>query len=573
MLQINSGKLYQRGVGRRNNLRGVLYTNLKLMGREEPIVTVAGNLLPSDSRHSPNTVVYELVEQMETAEVAPGVLISHTVEPYLHDFSAVVAFALRVTCTPDVDLSSRLLSGRRSLAVFTPPAKLLERVFDQQVWCREEDVDSLSLFVKQLIALERKSFLAAMKAIRTYVTGLHRVVDDLELAYTLLVASIESLAQDFDGHDGVWSDVDDAKRRAIDRSLKGVDDAVGSQVREAIVKNEHLALARRFREFALDHIEPRYFREDAVGKVGALGRSDLRDALKEAYRLRSRYVHNLHRLPDLLTSDFNLSESVRSGHATFLTFQGLARLAREVIWEFVNRRPKVDAEIYDYSLERHGVIQAQLAPEYWIGRPEGVTTDKGRMWFEGFLQQFAGHLQAAKPITDLSAVMVRIEKLLPQIDLRQRRPFISLYTIYNKIVPAGNKSANWEEVARRYNEDLTGPSSESLVTHHIMGMIPHWAVDQHRVAHDYYFDHRNSDKGFRVPTLFEAGISLELAERYRSSGDSDNARSLLKFAVDNFPSLAAIQNLERDFDPEKPIDSYGLLLPNRNNPKNLTVGG
>jgi hypothetical protein len=565
MLQINSGKLYQRGVGRRNDLRGVLYTNLKLMALKKPIVTVAGTLLPSDSMRSPNTVVYELVEQMETAAVAPGVLISHTVEPYLHDFSAVVAFVLRVTCTPDVDLSSRLLSGRRSLAVFTPPAKLLDRVFDQQVWCREDDAESLSSFVKQLIALERKSFLAVMRAIRTYVTGLHRIVDDLEFAYTLLVASIESLAQDFDRFEGDWSDVDDAKRGAVDRALQDADDVIASHVREAIVKNEHLALARRFREFALDHIKPRYFREDAVGKVGVLGRSDLRDALKEAYRLRSRYVHNLHSLPHLLTSDLNFSESIRSSHATLLTFQGLARLARAVILEFVDQRPKVETEVYDYTLERHGVVEAQLAPEYWIGRPEGLIADKGRAWFEGFLQQFAAHLQTAKAITDLTLVMSRIEEMLPEIDLRSRRPLISLYCIYNKIVPAENKSTRSEALIQHYNDELTAPTSESLVTHHILGMTPHWSIDQHREVHDYYYDHRNGGKSFRAPALFEAGVSLELAERYRSSGDSENARSLLEFVADNFPFFNSLQHLERDFDPGKSIESYNLLKPYRIN--------
>jgi hypothetical protein len=512
-------------------------------------------------------VVYELVEQMETAEIAPGVLISHTVEPYLHDFSAVVAFALRATCTPDVDLSSRLLSGRRSLADFTPPAKLLDRVFDQQVWCKEDDAKVFSLFVKQLIALERKSFLAAMKAIRTYVTGLHRIVDDSELAYTLLVASVESLAQDFDGFAGVWSDVEDAKRRAIDRALRGADDSIVSQVKEAIVKNEHLALARRFREFALDHIQPKYFREDAAGKIGVLGRSDLRDALKEAYRLRSRYVHNLHTLPHLLSSDFGFSESVRSGHATDLTFQGLARLTRAVIMEFVDRRPKVDTEIYDYLLERHGVVQALLAPEYWIGRPEGLRADKGRIWLEGFLQQFAVHLQAGKAITDLGPVMARIEELLPEIDLRRRRPFISLYCLYNKIVPAESRSKKAETLMRQYNDELAAPASESLVTHHIMGMTPHWPIDQHREVHDYYYDHRNSEKSFRVPALFEAGISLDLAERYRSSGDNDGARSLLKFVTENFPYFCAIQNLEQNFDHERPIDSNDLLMLYRANAK------
>jgi hypothetical protein len=99
-----------------------------------------------------------------------------------------------------------------------------------------------------------------MKAIRTYVTGLHRVADDLELAYTLLVASIESLAQDFDGHEGSWNDFDETKRKKIDQALADADVATADRVRAALVEIEHLALSRRFRDFA-------YLREQ--GRVGA----------------------------------------------------------------------------------------------------------------------------------------------------------------------------------------------------------------------------------------------------------------------------------------------------------------
>jgi hypothetical protein len=49
MLQINSGKLYPQGVGRKNQLRGVLYSNLTMAGLDDlPIVTAAGSLLNTD---------------------------------------------------------------------------------------------------------------------------------------------------------------------------------------------------------------------------------------------------------------------------------------------------------------------------------------------------------------------------------------------------------------------------------------------------------------------------------------------------------------------------------------------
>jgi hypothetical protein len=247
MLQINSGKLYPNGVRRTNELRGVLYSNLLLFRMDDgPIVTAAGRLLQADATGTPRPLIYEITEQFEDDAIKAGVLISHTVQPYLQDFAAVVSFILRVTCTPDADLCARLLSGKRSLGVMTPPDKLVRRVFDKDIFFQQADIDLLKSFTKELIALERKSFLATMRAIRTYVTGMHRVKDDLELAYTLLVASIESLAQDFDPHKAQWSDYEQSKRQRIDKALADANAVTAKRVRTAVLEGEHLPLLGAF---------------------------------------------------------------------------------------------------------------------------------------------------------------------------------------------------------------------------------------------------------------------------------------------------------------------------------------
>jgi hypothetical protein len=559
VLQIASGKLYPNGAGRKNKLRGVLYSNLVLIGLEDkPIVTAAGTLLQVDPFGSQRPLVYELTEQMEDGAVAPGVLISHGVQPYLHDFAAVVSFVLRATCTPDPDLCMRLLSGKRSLGVSTPPDKLVRRVFDKEIWVRPNDADTLTSFVTDLIALKRKCFLAAMRAIRTYVTGLHRIADDLELAYTLLVASIESLAQDFDGHEGQWSDYEESKRRCIDAALADADQTTAERVRGALVKIEHLALSRRFRDFALDHIPQHALRE--TGRVGAPGRLDLRDGLKEAYSLRSRYVHTLRDLPRLLDSDFSYCETIQSGHATYLTLEGLSRVARTVILEFVARQPKVDAEIYDFHLERYGVMQVPLAPQYWIGTPGQLTPDAGRQWLEGFLRQFSAWFLSRTAITDLGAVSARIEEMLPDLNTVQRTPLVALYCLYNNFAPTEHRSPNFVQTVSRNQDVLAAPSVESLFVHLILGKVPDWSLDGHKTLLDCYFNQRNQKTGFRAPELFEAGLVLALAERYRAAGAFEDARSLLSFGADNAPNFQILSSIEREFDPEIAID-WGVLMP------------
>ena len=436
MLQIASGKLFSKEPAQRNELRGVLYTNLRMYNTE--IETAAGRLLYASTLHDSKSLVYEFTELIEHEPDAGG-LLSHGIDPYLTDFAAVVSFALDVTCTPDPELTSRLLNGRPGPSVQYPPSRLVRRVFDDMVFCQPADEVQLFELVGQLISLKRKSFLAAMRAIRSYVTGLHRLADDYELAYTLLVVSIESLAQEFDDFQPEWADYEQQKRIAMDQALAGADEQLATRVRETLLETEHVALSRRFREFAMDHLRPSYFRAEAHGLANPVGRADLDSALRQAYNLRSRYIHELGELPKILKLAIpGDTASLPFRRDVLLTFQGLARLARHVITTFIQRQPKAASEEYDYSQERAGILQMQMAPQYWIGNVAGLDHDSGRERFEGFLKQAAACVlqEPGATVSDLQEVLAQAEGMLPQMNAQQRRPFIALY-IVNSCQPFG----------------------------------------------------------------------------------------------------------------------------------------
>ena len=110
----------------------------------------------------------------------PGVLISTGGDALLNDFAAVVSSVLDVTCTPDPDLTRRLLSTKRpSLGVEAIPSKFVKRTFDKEVMWNEGDDQKLSAFVTKLVGLQRKKFEGAIRAIRQYISGTHRLSDDL----------------------------------------------------------------------------------------------------------------------------------------------------------------------------------------------------------------------------------------------------------------------------------------------------------------------------------------------------------------------------------------------------------
>lgn len=571
MLQINTGKLFTRAIERENSHRGLLYTNVAFgLARGHALEgPLFGRLVQTtELSGSPKSTIYEFTERMESTGSGPGFLVSHGADPYLRDMAVVFSFALNCICAPEIDVVRRLTSGQRSLSSGVPPGRYIRRVFDEEIRCQPNETDVFVRFLTQLLGLKRKTYLGVMRAIRTYVTGLHRVADDLELAYTLMVAACESLAQEFDGHEATWQHVADEKRVAIDRALKGAPDDVAKRVRDTIVDIEHTALARRFQGFVTANINASYFRTGFSDHP--IGRSELPEALSEAYKARSKYVHQLRSLPDSVTVGHGFSETVVEGRRKMLTLQGLSRLIRHVIMTFVEQQPRLDKEPYDYHRERAGVVQVRLAPNYWVGNAGGDISEAGRDKFEGFLEELAGHLlQPDAKITNLTDVLSKLAVEAPNMKVVKRLPYLALHAIYSALGPgAVQMPTSLEAMAMR---DLGKPSSESLVVHALFGQVPAWTLDEHRKALQSYRDRRGAKSGIRFPRLFETAIALELAERYRLVGDLAACKACVADAADDFPESSVLRAFAETVDVVLPLQWREILLPRQEHKAKLDV--
>lgn len=548
MLQIGSGKLYKNGIGRENSLTGVIYTNLSIF-TEEKICTAAGSFLPSNSLSDPMTLFYEFNEKIEKQEIGPGVIASHGISSYISDFSTILSFALNCIATPDHDLATRLKSNKRGLLTSLSPYKVISRFFDPEIIARNEDIEYFVTFVEHLLGLDRKTYLGVMRAIRTFVTGMHRVGDDLELAYTLIVASIESLAQDFDEFETSWGDLPDIKRSKYDLALENADEDLKENVKTTIIELEHTALSRRFKMFAKKHLVDSFFREETVGVTVPIAKSDLNEGLKHAYIARSKYIHNLRELPRLLKRSGTTSEISIIENKTWFTLQGLSRLARHIITEFIYRQPTFESQEYEYFLECAGIMQAPMAPQYWIYETENFDPKSAPKRLEGFLQQLCHHWLNPEDsnITNMTSFLLFLEKKIMRIKKQFRNQLFLLYSIFNGFLPEDKQLKGLKGSIESLKKDLEEPSSEALVYNIIFQKLPTWEIPIHKNAINEYFQKRHNKTSFRVPRLLEAGFHLSLAERYRQEKDYDNARGCISSAVENYPESQNLRIFEAQF--------------------------
>ena len=222
MLQVITGKFFTQDQVYKTIHRGTLYTNYE-SSEAVKIETICGNLFPSSAWNGLRTINAEITESQEAIDPdgSRGLLIAVGSDDLMNDMAAVISFVWNITCTPDPDLTRKLVSGvRPMLGAPHSPQKYLLQTFDGKVLAKPEDGARLQDFLISLVGLKRETFEGVMRSIRRFVVGTHRIFDDVDLAYALLVASIEALAQDFDDFEPVWADYDEAKRSKIDRALR-----------------------------------------------------------------------------------------------------------------------------------------------------------------------------------------------------------------------------------------------------------------------------------------------------------------------------------------------------------------
>lgn len=564
MLQINTGKLFSSNHVFENQLKGILYSNMKLEllgpGLQGPLF---GTLFSSSElNRSPQTLIYEFTEKIEGSASEPRVLLSHGADPYLEDMATLISFGLKCICHPDIDLVRRLISGQKGLVTMQAPSAYVQNIFDETLYLQPTEEEPFIAFINQVLGLHRRTYLGVMRAIRTYVTGLHRVADDLELAYTLMVASVESLAQDFDGHIPDWNSLADNKRAAFDRALTSAPESIAKEVRDTVLNFEHTSLARRFQKFVLKYTTAEFFRGPFEKDSQPIGRSYLPEVLKAAYQARSQYIHTLRKLPSEVTHSHGFSETALVERERMLTLQGLSRLMRHVIMEFVQQEPTLERETYDYSLERHGVIQVRLAPKYWLANTKGDISRYGKLKLEGFLNELALYYEQSPgaTVTNLNEVLTNVVMQFSSMKKDERRPYLALLVLFNREAKA-QAVLYPPSVNDLINKELVELSSEALIVHAILDKAVHWSIEEHAQVILEYKRKRPKKSGIHFPKMFEAAISLELAERYRLAGQIEQSQQTMVEAADDYPEHEALRTAIAT--SENNISWRAILIPER----------
>lgn len=542
MLQIISKKFFKTNDFYKTSRNIEVYSNINTKCK---ICTPIATMDPKETKNGITTYVLSYDNVIEKQKSTHLQLVAVCDNYIIEDFLDCCSFWFKGMFSTDREYVMSLIRKEKidSNDIYLP-RDIVPNIFGENITIPTEYVNGFNDFMKKLIGIPRKVYLNVIKVIREYKNALLMINYNLELSYTMLVASIESLAQKFDNYETKWEDCPKELTIALDKVLASVDYNIADKIRKVIISDSHVQLSSRYHAFVLEYLSESYYREDALNVKNPCRESQLSKALTNSYKLRSGYVHMLKEIPKLIKIGGE-SEILSDNNQYYFTFPGLIRLVRHIVIEFINRQEYVEKEDVDYFNELPGFVSARLAPEYWIYKEQYLNSRTSVKYLEGFLEYYMNiTINNKKEVINLNSICKRIELVIKGLAKdEQKIPMVDLYILYNSLLEEEIRYPNWKEFLEKYNQITEIPSIENAMVYLLTGNELPWDLAMILDIYKKYDNNRNKKDIIKIPNLLEVWLLLEIANLSVQSNKFDLYKEIITKALHERPGDRFILDL------------------------------
>lgn len=555
MLQVCNGKfLFTEDVYRTTH-RAPLYTNL--IFPDKKIDFCIGSIYPS-SRFLPIVTIIAEIDECQPAKDSNGdqaIFIATTGSDLMNDLSAVISFYFGGFCTTSFSLAKQVLSDERIPGTANKLSDYIHRMFDKTIYINNKELDGFIEFIEKLVSLTRTDYIKVIKAIRRYVTAAIRISDDKDAAYALFVASIESLAQDFEEYETSWDDVEVRKKRALEKIFSQLEDNVSLSIKDVLVKHEHLALSRKFCGVVMNSLDMEFYSPVSEG-FRVAGKDELTIAVKNAYNLRSKYVHELKHLPDELTTPFTLNYCCDIDEKPYLTFNGLSKVNKKVLLNFVSNAPSSGKENLPPHHYTPGMMVVKVSEIYWMWDPNIIKSGNYLMLFDAILTRIESCILSQKvEIPNMDNVVEEIGKKLLSENNRD-----NIFLLTGSLILL----SNFFRIT--LNDRYAEPFKKHEVIYednHIISLLMHalWGnkLENPSVFNDIFKEYASKKfhkKSLKLSEFFESIICLHLIKSSEKDGDNTLRLELIDYIIFNTPNSPVRKKISTEKELEEVDIAY-----------------
>ncbi|RTL12124.1 MAG: hypothetical protein EKK54_05575 [Neisseriaceae bacterium] len=534
MLQIISGKFFSSNDLEINHGKGVLFSNVSWVSKIE---TVVGDLEPIITQDRVATYVFNYVNRIER----DGFLVRVGDSEILEQFKIICSFGFNAYFSRTREHVLSICNQNKSAeSNGVLPAEILPQIVKFNRTLTLAETEFLTKFVDEIIGLERNSYQKIISSIRTVQDSIEVLNYNFEMAYSLLVYCLESLAGNIGNTRTTWNDIDEKIRHQLGVVFKDISLSNIHEIKRILIESQHPKAQQSFITFIEDNIDESFFTSGTINVQNPIPFSQLKQSLLNTYNIRSRFVHGLDSVPmQLKMIQMSKIDSLIVFGQPYLTFSGLFRLVRHVIMNVVHKLPKVKHEKYNWRSNLPGIMNAELSPELWVWQHENFTEEQAVLRLNAFMVQ----LQIGK-INDLTNLMNKILEIYSTSKKKHKQFLYYFFILYNLSVVKEQRIPNWEKF---YNKHFVEHFKELSI---FSMLLECFGLGCNNVSIYYkikcYINYsskkyKQNRSSIVLPSGFESLILCNIANSARDMWTSSEYCWCLNTAISELPSYPKIQ--------------------------------
>lgn len=542
MLQIITGKFYDSDDRFHNDCKGILYSNISFSGIQE-----MGHIKIQSAEACGNISSYVISYDNQLQKSHGNLeLIKVGDEEIFRQLKNILSFGLNAVFDEDRATVERICKKKEDANCRYPvPSEFIRDILDIRRSISDDDLNTCATFFTHLMRLGREDYTNILNCIVAYNASIRLLNEDISLSYSMLVYCMESLAQSYDAYVPTWEDYKEDKKKALEKIFKTLDEESVEKIKEILIKDEHLKLSKRFKEFVGKYIGEKFF--EYCDERKTVGKEEFDVALVNAYNSRSKYAHMLKPLMKHLTmAEFSKSGDVfEFQHNVFFTYSGLLRVTRNVICNFVSSTVEIDKEKFDWRGAIPGCLEIEPAPYFWIWKMDNDKGEGAKARVEGLVETFVYY---KKNIPKMDNLVKMYMSHLANMKEENRLAAFTLCCLYvGKIMNVEEETKNEFYIIYDKNKELFAKCSIygflMIVMNVNLNICVEWDMSQcEKVVNDYCKKRFKSNR-LKLPKEIETMIYIKMADGYKQESEKDMRQLWLQRAYDNSNFSQEVQKL------------------------------
>lgn len=542
MLQISTGKFYGDKPVHEKIGYGILYSNYEW---SSSIETCVGTLEPVDHSGNVKSYIFKFTNRLPQG----GNLVSTGDHEIIEQFKLLFSFYFKCIADHEKDLILKHCRENK-LNMNDPhtPFEIAGRNFKNEIRGKEEEVAGFKVFLKRIVFLERKKYNKLLQCLKAYNNSLLVLNDNFELAYSLLIYCLESMSQSFDNYEPTWADYNNQTKLALEKEFVKLDKESADSIKSILLEESHLKLQQRFIRFIKSHISNEFYTSEAKEITQPIRVSNLDVILKNAYSLRSKYVHSLEGIIDELKNKrMAQGEFLYLKGSPYLTYRGLLRLTHYIILSFFTSQEVFEKEDYPWEQELPNSYDIKIYNPKILNDTQNFDPSKVLDIFMTFLNDLETTIYDAEPLTHSNELMEMYIEKIPQAKKSEKLIMKAHILMYNLHLEENYKIESFDIVKESYSDELFNSYTiEALLTFSLsLAEIPYRGHDAIDIFKNY-INSKYKPRRLQIPQKLELIIILEIANTFLKEEDVKKFMCLLDYAIKDAPSKSKFQEYLND---------------------------